>query len=131
MFVHRGGVDTAPTEQQADDFVRDWMAAWNAHDADAIAAHYADTVEYHSPFVAQLAGAPFLSGRDAVRGYIAAALERYPELHFDPPIAVAVGAGSLSIVYRSVNDLLAVETLVFNEHGRVVRAHCHYRATAE
>ena len=49
-------------------------------------------------------------------------------LRFDPPLHVAVGAGSVAFVYRSVNGLLAVETLIFDETGRVSRAHCHYSA---
>ncbi len=32
------------------------------------------------------------------------------------------------MVYWSVNNLLAVETLVFDDTGLVVQAHCHYRA---
>lgn len=123
------------SENEADAFVAEWMAAWNSHDLERILGHYADDVEYWSPFVAALAepGAPGpdgrLAGKDQVRAYFAAALGRYPELHFDPPAHVAAGAGSVSFVYRSVNDLTAVETLVFAPGTRVVaRAHCHYRS---
>jgi hypothetical protein len=42
---------------------------------------------------------------------------------------VAVGAGSICFVYRSIRNLTAVETLVFAPGTRTVaRAHCHYRA---
>ena len=117
------------TDAAADAFVASWLAAWNAHDVDAITAHYADDVEYHSPFVAQLADGPgHLKGLDAVRTYVTAALERYPDVHFDPPSLVGVGAHSLSMVYRSVNDLTAVETLVLGPDGKVTLALCHYRA---
>ena len=72
-----------------------------------------------------------LVGKAAVGAYFAAALGRYPELHFDPPVHVAVGSGSVSFVYRSIKDLTAVETLVFAPGTRTVaRAHCHYRAPA-
>jgi hypothetical protein len=119
------------TEAAADAFVASWLAAWNAHDVDAVTAHYADDVEYHSPFVAQLADGPdHLEGLDAVRSYVAAALQRFPELHFDPPTLVGVGAHSLSMVYRSVNDLTAVETLVLGSDGKVTQAICHYRGDA-
>jgi hypothetical protein len=117
------------TDEAADAFAASWLAAWNAHDVDAITAHYADDVEYHSPFVAQLADGPgHLEGREAVRTYVAAALERFPDLHFDPPQLVGVGAQSLSMVYRSVNDLTAVETLILGADGKVKVALCHYRA---
>jgi len=125
---------TVLTEADADRFVAEWMEAWNSHDLEAILAHYADDVEYYSPFIAQLADpSGRLTGRAALRSYVAAALERFPDLHFDPPIHVAAGAGSVSFVYRSVNGLLAVETLVFGPGtpGRlsVARAHCHYRSS--
>jgi len=126
---------TLLTEDEADAFVAEWMEAWNSHDLDRILGHYADDVEYYSPFIAQMAapGGPGsdgrLIGKAAVREYFAAALAKFDDLHFDPPVHVAVGAGSVSFVYRSVNDLTAVETLVFAPGSRIVaRAHCHYRA---
>jgi ketosteroid isomerase-like protein len=114
------------TEDQARMLAHEWMQAWNSHDADRVAAHYHPEVEYHSPFVARLAGAAPLRGRDAFRDYAAAAFERYPDLHFGPECRVAAGAGSVAIEYRSVDDLLAIETLVLDDEGLVVRAHCHY-----
>lgn len=125
---------TVLTGDEADSFVAEWMAAWNSHDVERILEHYADDVEYFSPFIAALAqpdgpGADGrLVGKDAVRAYFAAALEKYSELHFDPPMHVAAGAGSVSFVYQSVKGLTAVETLVFAAGSRIVaRAHCHYR----
>jgi ketosteroid isomerase-like protein len=114
-------------ETRADAFVRDWIDAWNTHDVDRITAHYADDVEYHSPVIARVQdGPPELRGAAALRAYVTAALERHPQLHFDPAVAVAVGADSVAIVYRSVADQLAVETLVVDEGWHVVRAYCHY-----
>ena len=122
------------TGDEADAFVAEWMAAWNSHDVERILEHYADDVEYWSPFIAAMAppGGPRADGRlfgkDNVRAYFAAALGKYSELHFDPPMHVAAGAGSVSFVYQSVNELTAVETLVFGPGSRIVaRAHCHYR----
>jgi ketosteroid isomerase-like protein len=125
------------TEQEADAFVAEWMEAWNDHDLDRILGHYADDVEYYSPVIAQMAepGGPGADGRlvgkDRVRAYFAAALERIPDLHFEPPTVVAVGSGSVSFVYGSIRDMTAVETLVFGPGTRTVaKAHCHYRAPA-
>jgi hypothetical protein len=114
------------SNSEAEDFAHAWMQAWNAHDADAIAAHYHPYVEYFSPFVARLSANGRLRGRAAVRDYCTAALERYPDLHFGPEVCVANGANSISMIYRSVEDLLAVETLVLDEHRLVTRALCHY-----
>ncbi|HVW31357.1 MAG TPA: nuclear transport factor 2 family protein [Acidimicrobiia bacterium] len=128
---------TILSESEADAFVAEWTAAWNDHDLDRVLEHYADDVEYYSPFIAQMAepGGPgadgHLDGKDAVRAYFAAALERNPDLRFSPPAVVAVGAGSISFVYTSIKNLTAVETLVFAPGSCVVaRAHCHYRSPA-
>ena len=125
---------TLLTEDEADAFVAEWMEAWNSHDVERILEHYADDVEYYSPFIAQMAGPGEpgadgrLVGKDLVRDYFTAALGRFDDLHFDPPAHVAVGAGSISFVYTSVRNLTAVETLVFAPGSRLVaRAHCHYR----
>ena len=126
---------TILSETDADAFVADWMEAWNDHDLDRILGHYAEDVEYYSPFIAQMAepgrqGADgHLDGKAAVRAYFAAALERNPDLRFSPPAVVAVGAGSVCFAYTSIKNLTAVETLVFAPGSRTVaRAHCHYRS---
>ena len=119
------------TETEADEFARSWIDAWNSHDVDRIVAHYRDDIEYESPFVARISpGRTRLSGSAAVREYVAGALERFPDLHFDPPQVVALGADSVALVYQSVNDLTVVETLVLDADGLVVRALCHYRSPA-
>ena len=122
------GMHDPLTQAEAEAFARSWTAAWNSHDARRIAAHYHDDVEYHSPFVARITGADTLHGRTAVEEYAAKGLARYPDLHFGPDITVATGAGSVALVYRSVDDLLAVETLLLDDAGLVTRAHCHYRS---
>jgi ketosteroid isomerase-like protein len=129
---------TILSESEADAFVAEWMDAWNSHDLDRILEHYADDVEYFSPFIAQMAepGGPGADGRlvgtNQVRAYFAAALARNTDLHFDPPVHVAVGSGSVSFVYTSIKNLTAVETLVFAPGSRLVaKAHCHYRTPAD
>jgi len=118
------------TTEQADAFVSAWLAAWNTHDLDRITSHYHEDVEYYSPFVARLIDRDHLEGKEAVREYVASALTRFPHLELGPVISVAPGAGSVAVVYNSVDGLLAIETLVLDEAGLVIRAHCHYRASA-
>ena len=85
---------TILSETEADAFVAEWMEAWNSHDLDRILEHYADDVEYYSPFIAQMAepggaGADGrIVGQEPVRAYFAAALARNPDLHFEPPAPV-------------------------------------------
>src|SRR5258705_2436409 len=91
---------TVLSESEADAFVAEWMEAWNDHDLERILGHYADDVEYSSPFIAQMAepGGPGADGRlvgkAAVRAYFADALGRYPDLHFEAPVHLAQGSGS-------------------------------------
>jgi ketosteroid isomerase-like protein len=124
------GMHNPITQTEAEAFARSWTAAWNSHDATRIAEHYHDDVEYYSPFVARITGGDAMRGRTAVEKYAAAALARYPELRFGPEMTVAAGAGSVALVYRSVEDLLAVETLLVADTGLVTRAHCHYCPSA-
>ena len=112
--------------EEADAFAHEWAAAWNSHDLHRIASHYRDDVVYYSPFADRLGAATPFSGRTAFSRYAAAALESYPDLHFGPDLLVAVGAGSVAVAYRSVQDLFAIETLVFDDNRRISAARCHY-----
>jgi hypothetical protein len=115
------------SEAEADAFARDWAAAWNSHDVDRIVDHYRHDIQYYSPFAAPLGASTPLSGRSGLRRYVAAALERYPSVQFGPDLVAAAGAGSIAIGYRSVGNLLAIETLAIDDHGLITLARCHYR----
>lgn len=58
-------VDTAAIETELRNGVRSWLASYNAGDADAIAARYADDAVVMAP------GAPAAVGREAIRAMIA------------------------------------------------------------
>lgn len=58
-------VDTAAIEAEVKAGVHTWLASYNAGDADAIAARYADDAIVMSP------GAPAAIGREAIRAMIA------------------------------------------------------------
>ena len=115
------------SHEQADRFATEWIAAWNAHDLDAIVAHYAEDVSFVSPFVAALTGeeSARIEGRAALREYFRLGLEAYPDLHFDLFTALA-GASSIALHYRSVGGRLAIETMELDEDGLVVRVCAHY-----
>ena len=115
------------SQTEADAFAREWAAAWNSHDVDLIADHYRHDIQYYSPFAARLGARTPLSGRGGLRRYVAAALERYPSVQFGPDLVAAAGAGSIAIAYRSVDNLLAIETLTIDDHGLITVARCHYR----
>ena len=115
------------SHEQADRFAIEWIGAWNAHDLDAIVAHYAEDVSFVSPFVAALTGeeSARIEGRDGLREYFRQGLEAFPDLHFELYTALP-GASSIALHYRSVGGRLAIETMELDAAGLVSRAAAHY-----
>ena len=70
-----------------------------------------------------------LAGVAALRDYFARALAAYPDLHF-ALLEVLPGAGSVVLLYRSVNGLLAAEMMELDDSGRVTRVRAHYAEDA-
>jgi len=112
----------------AEQFAREWIEAWNAHDLESILAHYDDDFEMSSPVITQLMGEPSgrLKGKTAIAPYWALALERNPGLRFEL-LHVLSGAGSITLIYNGVRGLSA-EVFKFGPSGRVVAAAAHYQS---
>lgn len=113
-------------------FAEDWLGAWNSHDLDRIMAHYANDVEYHSPFVVRVTGDPNgrLTGKASVRWYVAKALAMYPDLRFRLR-HLYEGADSIVVEYDSVDRWIACEVFVLDDLGQVRSVRCHYRDAAQ
>jgi ketosteroid isomerase-like protein len=114
-------------KEQAQRLAEEWYGAWNARDLQRILSHYSDDVVFVSPFAVEIAGRADgrLEGTDALRAYFGAALERFPDLKFEP-IALMVGLDSLVLHYRSVQDLLAAELMRVGNDGLVTEVIAHY-----
>lgn len=114
-----------------DDFARAWYGAWNAHDLQRIVGHYRHDIVFVSSFV----GAVDDSTGDELRGisaliqYFDRALKLYPQLKFEP-ISVFDGPQSVVLHYRSIDGLLAAETMELDRDGLVTRALAHYHRPA-
>nr|WP_047167063.1 nuclear transport factor 2 family protein [Sphingomonas sp. Y57] len=109
-------------------FAADWVAAFNGHDLARILSHYADDIELISPIYLDFSGGAtdMLSGKEALRDYFGAALERYPELRFTL-LEVAEGTRGLCLRYHSnIGDRIAMECIERDAAGRARRAVCHY-----
>jgi len=108
-------------------FAETYYAAWNARDLDAVLALYAEDVEFRSPYIAALGFASdgILFGRDALRDYFKAALERAPNLQFEPE-SLCVGAGGHVLIYRNHRGERAAEYHSFNAAGEVDLAEATY-----
>ncbi len=114
------------TPEQAHEFAKEWIAAWNSHDLERILAHYEDDFEMNSPVIIQTMGEPSgrLRGKQLISVYWGKALAAYPELHFEK-LHVLLGANSLTIIYKGVRGLSA-EMFQFGVSGRVSSACAHY-----
>jgi hypothetical protein len=107
----------------------EWCDAWNAHDPDAVVAHFVDDVVVHSPVAAQLRPESHgvLRGKDAVLSYYRDGLAASPELHFTL-VEVCTGVDELTIVYRNQRDVVVTETLVLDDDGLASEVRVAYGA---
>ncbi len=61
---------------EPDAFAEQWVQAWNAHDVEAVLAHFADDVVFTSPVAARVLPETggVVRGKDALRDYWTTAL---------------------------------------------------------
>ncbi|KQY24506.1 polyketide cyclase [Cellulomonas sp. Root485] len=107
-------------------FSADWVAAWNAHDIEAVLAHFHDDVVFTSPTAARVvpASGGVVRGKAALRSYWTEALALVPDLHFTVERLYA-GVNVLVLGYRNQAGGLVDEVLVFAD-GLVVEGHGTY-----
>ena len=118
-------MDEAAARALADE----WVAAWNAHDLDAVLVYCDAAIEFRSHVVARLTGDPsgVVHGVAALRDYFARALVAYPELHFALH-GVTAGVDSLVIHYTSATGLQAMEQMTVGPNDCVVAVRAHHAA---
>jgi ketosteroid isomerase-like protein len=109
---------------------RHWDQGWNLGDVDEIMAPFAADVVFTSPFVSRLNGdsRPSIEGYDALRAYVAAALERTPGIRYTVD-ATHVGTDSIVLVYTvhrpDGTDKPGTDWMRVRD-GKVVEWRCHY-----
>lgn len=96
------------------------MRAWNAHDVEAVLAHFDNEVVFTSPAAARVLpeSRGVVHGKDSLRHYWNTALKMLPDLHFEV-IGVYRGESTLVINYRNHRSELVNEVLTFD--GGLVR----------
>lgn len=109
-----------------------WDRGWNLGDVDTIMAPFAPRVVFSSPFVSRLNGDPSRStieGYDALRAYVAAALERAPGIRYTVE-ATHVGTDSVVLIYTvhhtDGTDKPGADSMRVGPDGKVVEWRCHY-----
>ena len=107
-------------------FAAQWRAAWNAHDLDAVLAHFHDDVTFTSPVAAGLLPETggVIRGKAALRAYWEEGLRRIPDLHFTIE-AVFAGVNTLVIQYLNQKGVSVSEVLMFDA-GLVREGHGTY-----
>jgi hypothetical protein len=115
------------TAEKASQLAEKWIEDWNSHDLNRIVAHYSDDVVFSSPFLASVGGVTTgsLCGREALAVYFKAALTKFPSLRFELH-NVFHGTDALTIIYKSVNDLVAAETMVLSDDFQIKRVWAQY-----
>lgn len=111
----------------AQTFAREWVKAWNDHDLEAILAHYADDVAFHSPRIRVVTGknVDVLNGKAALRDYWARALDLARDLYFEVD-QVFAGSDALTILYTNHRQQAVAETFVFGADGKVASSVAAY-----
>jgi len=115
------------TKEFAESFAKEWIEAWNSHDAERVLKHYSPEVELTSPFVSRILEGEknIVRGLVELREYFGRAIEIYPELKFVPRHVFA-GMNSMVIQYESVGGRLSAELLEFNDARKVCLVLAHY-----
>ena len=95
-------------------FATTWLAAWNAHDVEAVLHHFHEDAVFTSPFAARLfpESDGRLTGKPAIREYWTTALARVPDLHFALD-TLFVGVDCLVIAYVNQKQVRVSEVLKF------------------
>ncbi len=116
------------TDAAADEFVREWIDAWNARDLERVLSHWAEDCEFTSPLVVKLTGEPSgtVRGKAALRAYWTRGLEANPTLRFTLE-RTFVGHDSVVIGYRNHRNQVCAELIRIGPDGRAVSGIAHYR----
>jgi hypothetical protein len=106
---------------------KDWIAAWNAHDLDAILEHYAENVVFRADTVVSRWNRSdgSLRNKAELREHFRLGLERAPDLHFVLR-EVLTCPGGYAVVYERENGNVVIDAVELDDHGHAARVHAYY-----
>jgi aminoglycoside 6'-N-acetyltransferase len=113
-----------------EEFAAAWVAAWNAHDVEAVLSHFAEDAVFSSPVAPRVVpgSGGILRGKAALRHYWSTGIKSLPDLRFEV-LGCYAGVDTLVINYRNQRGGLVCEVLRF-ENGLVVQGGGTYLAAA-
>lgn len=112
--------------QFVQDFAKEWIAAWNAHDLERVLAHYESDFEMTSPMITRITGdlSGKLKGKKDIGDYWSRGLAAYPDLHFELLHALS-GPDSIALIYKGVAGV-TLEVFHFSATGKVASTSAYY-----
>jgi hypothetical protein len=123
------GVLPVPLDgEHARALAEEWVAAWNAHDLDAIMSLYAPDVVFQTPTVIDTLGISdgIVRGAERLREHFARGLDRIGDLHFDLD-GVYAGVSSLAMTYKWQDGTPVCELHEYDGQGLISRVQALYR----
>ena len=112
--------------QEREAFAKAWLNGWNERDLERIVSHYADEVEFQSPFAVHLFGDALrtIKGKKELTHYFERVLEAVPgKIEFEF-LGVFHGVDTLVVHFQS-KQFNCAEFMELNRHGKVCRAMAH------
>jgi ketosteroid isomerase-like protein len=108
-------------------FAKEWISAWNGHDAEHILSYYSPDVTIRSPKVVKLAGVQngMLQGKAAVGEYFARGLKAFPDLHFEL-LDVLWGMDTIVLYYTNQVGGRTAEVMQLDAAGKICRVWANY-----
>jgi ketosteroid isomerase-like protein len=108
---------------------REWIAAWNSHDLERVLALYADEPEMTSDRIPAFGfdASGTLRGKDNLRAYWGAALQKRPNLHFDL-IDTYVSPDSVVVFYQNERGAKICEYLRLDAAGKIRQGSANHLA---
>jgi hypothetical protein len=104
-----------------------WIAAWNAHDLDAIMSHYAADIDFEADTVVRRWNRPDgrLHGIAELREHFRRGLELAPTVHFTLEGVFSTPSG-YAVLYRRETGNRVVDAVELDADGKAVRVRAFY-----
>jgi hypothetical protein len=109
-------------------FSEEWIASWNSHNIEKIMAHYSDHVEFTCPYIEKYMGIEggTITNKSELKKYFMKGLDAFPDLKFELQMFRG-NREDITLYYKSVNDMLAIEHMALNKQEKVKYGKVEYK----